>query len=243
MAISVFVPFLRSQFLPGMVRNAMLITLAAFISAATIGLGPLPIDPLSDDILILLAKEAAVGVMMGFVVGVSFWIPQLLGDFVDNQRGTSIAQIFNPAAGGEASQMGVILSLLFTTLFLLAGGFIALLDLVIQSYRIIGVTDLIPNSRTEEILAAVTQIFNDLVAIGVLLAAPIVFVMMTAELGLGLVGRFVQQLQVFFLAMPIKSVISLALMIIYIDILLRIYDDYGLPLEPLRKLMESFGNG
>lgn len=241
-AMSVFVPFLRSQFLPGAARNAMLLTLAVYVSPTVVP----DVQQLAADgsgFIVLVAKEAFIGIIMGFVVGLSFAVPQIIGDFIDNQQGTSISQVFNPAQGGEASQLGTLLSLMITAMFLLGGGFVLLLDMLLSSYRVIGVKEMIPTGDAARIAEGVAAIFSDLILLGVLLAAPIVFVMLLTELGLGLVGRFVQQLQVFFLAMPVKSAVALALMIVYINIVLRVYQSRGLPLEPLRQLLRVFGDG
>ena len=45
--------------------------------------------------------------------------------------------------------------------------------------------------------------------------APVIVAMFLAELGLALVSRFVPQLQVFFLAMPIKSALALLVLVLY----------------------------
>src|SRR5690606_3789694 len=50
-------------------------------------------------------------------------------------------------------------------------------------------------------------------------AAPVVLVMFIAEAALAMVSRFAPQVQVFILAMPIKSGLSMFLLIFYISIL------------------------
>lgn len=243
LGLFVFVPFFSTQFLPGIVRNSLLVVLAIYISplalqdpATTINAG------VSTHWIILASKELGIGLMMGFVVGLVFAVPQLIGDFIDNQRGTSMAEVFNPTLGSQASILGITLSLLVTTLFLIGGGLQALFEILFSSYRIIGVYDLLPDNKVHQLLEAITTIFTQMVKLGILLAAPIVLVMMMSEFGLGLVGRFVQQLQVFFLAMPIKSVIGIFLITIFVYVLLRVYEQNNLPLGPLRELIEVMGN-
>ncbi len=53
----------------------------------------------------------------------------------------------------------------------------------------------------------------------VLLSAPVIIIMLLAELGLGLASRFTPQLQVFFLAMPIKTGLALFVLVLYAGIL------------------------
>ena len=51
--------------------------------------------------------------------------------------------------------------------------------------------------------------------LAMMLAAPVLIAMLMSELGLALVSRFAPQLQVFFLAMPIKSALALFVLVIY----------------------------
>jgi len=53
----------------------------------------------------------------------------------------------------------------------------------------------------------------------VVLSAPLIVAMFLAEFALALVSRFAPQLQVFFLAMPIKSALAVLLLIFYGPIL------------------------
>ena len=58
---------------------------------------------------------------------------------------------------------------------------------------------------------------NRLMATGLLLAAPVLVAMFLSEVGLALVSRFAPQLQVFFLAMPIKSGVAVFVLMVYIS--------------------------
>ena len=54
-----------------------------------------------------------------------------------------------------------------------------------------------------------------LVRMAMLLAAPALVAMFLAEFGLALVSRFAPQLQVFFMAMPIKSALAMLVLMLY----------------------------
>jgi len=58
-----------------------------------------------------------------------------------------------------------------------------------------------------------------------LFAAPAIVAMFLAELGLALVSRFTPQLQVFFLAMPIKSALALLVLVLYMSTLFEYAGD------------------
>jgi type III secretion protein T len=56
--------------------------------------------------------------------------------------------------------------------------------------------------------------------LAILLAGPAMIAMFLAEFGLALVSRFAPSLQVFFLAMPVKSGVGLLLLLLSIGIIL-----------------------
>ncbi|EXF67932.1 bacterial export s, 1 family protein [Vibrio parahaemolyticus AQ3810] len=62
--------------------------------------------------------------------------------------------------------------------------------------------------------------FQQLMWLGVLMSAPLVLAMFLAEFGLALISRFAPQLNVFFLAMPIKSAIASVLLIVYLGLMM-----------------------
>ena len=53
----------------------------------------------------------------------------------------------------------------------------------------------------------------------ILFAAPLVMSMFFVEFGLALINRFAQQLNVFVLAMPLKSITGMAVLYLYLPIL------------------------
>ena len=59
------------------------------------------------------------------------------------------------------------------------------------------------------------QQLDQLMHMAVLLAAPVLVAMFLAEFGLALVSRFAPQLQVFFMAMPIKSALAVLVLMLY----------------------------
>ena len=72
----------------------------------------------------------------------------------------------------------------------------------------------------------------------VVIAAPVIIVMFLATIGLGLVNRTAPQLNVFFLSMPVKSALGIALLIVYLPFIMDMlmYTKDSAVLEPVRKL-------
>jgi type III secretion protein T len=62
--------------------------------------------------------------------------------------------------------------------------------------------------------------FDEMMRTTVIIATPVIMVMFLATLGLGLVNRTAPQLNVFFLSMPVKSALGIALLVIYLPFIL-----------------------
>ena len=73
----------------------------------------------------------------------------------------------------------------------------------------------------------------------VVISAPVIIVMFLATIGLGLVNRTAPQLNVFFLSMPVKSALGVAMLIVYLPFIMDMlmYTKEGAILDPVRKLL------
>jgi type III secretion protein T len=111
--------------------------------------------------------------------------------------------------------LGELFSQAIITFLLISGGYMLVLTAIYESYTIWPVFSLLPKITDETPLILLQQM-DRLMRLTVLLSAPVIFSMFLAEIGLGLVSRFVPQLQVFFIAMPIKSALAMFIFSVYI---------------------------
>jgi len=139
---------------------------------------------------------------------------EAIGFVVDNQRGASMASTINPMTGHDTSPLGMLFNYAFITFFMVSGGLQLLLGMIYDSYRLWPPLTFWPQWTPEAADLLLVQL-NRFVMQSLLLAAPVLLAMFLAELGLALVSRFAPQLQVFFLAMPIKSALGLFVLMVY----------------------------
>lgn len=220
-AACLITPFMSSKLVPGGVRNSIFfmwgLVLFPVIS---------PSVDLSETTTLTMAaiifKEILIGLLIGFLAAKAFWIAMSVGFFIDNQRGASMASVFDPAAGSQTTLLGQLMQHTMITLFYTSGGFLVFLGGVFESYAIWPVGSFFP-TFSEVYAEFFGRVFGELVLTIFVLAAPVIVTLFVAEFGLGLVNRFAPQLNVFFLAMPIKSVIALFILIFYLPILMSLF--------------------
>lgn len=205
--------------LPFFNRNLVPRTVALGIAAA-VGLIVVPTIPESlvvkadMQLFFLVAKEAFLGLLLGFVCAVPFWAIEAVGFFLDNQRGATMASTLNPTTGSDTSPLGIMLGMSFMVFFFSIGGMTLLLEIIYETYQIWPIDSFWPELNLKSANQILLQI-NRLMMIALVLASPALLLMYFIELGLGLISRFAPQLQVFFLAMPIKSAVGIFVLIVY----------------------------
>ncbi len=214
--MALFIPFLRAPQVPPMARNVIVFIL---------GLVILPliwqeVGVLENKVIILLIlKETLIGLLIGFIISLTFLIPQAIGDFIDNQRGASIASVFNPAFGAQASPLGVLLSQAFLVWFIVSGGFIIFFELVFTSFSILPIGSFLPEGN-HHLWSYAAHAFSLFMKLALIISAPVVLSMLISEIALGLVSRFAPQLNVFFISMSLKSVVAIFILLFYFSAIL-----------------------
>lgn len=217
------IPFFDASTLPGMVRNLVAVALTAVVFPLVydqVEAAGMPDWPL---LVVLIIKEAAIGFLLGFLVSMTFWIVGSIGFFIDTQRGSTMASQLNPLFGEQESTLGSYLTVVATTLFFSTGGVTAFLDLMYASYQTWPVLSYVPHFKPEKALFFLEQ-FDWMIYLMVFIGGPVVLAMFLSEIGLAFVGRFAPQLNVFFLAMPVKSAVALFIMIGYTAVAIDFFE-------------------
>ncbi|OHE73234.1 MAG: EscT/YscT/HrcT family type III secretion system export apparatus protein [Verrucomicrobia bacterium GWF2_51_19] len=173
----------------------------------------------------LMIKEGLVGMIIGFLGGFLFYVVQGVGSIIDTQRGASIGSLIDPATGSEVSIFGDFLTKILITMFFVSSGFMGFLTIIYNSYTVWPVMSIFPNmdkAFLDYFLAFMNDFFELILSFG----GPIVFTLFLAEFGLGMITRFAPQLNVFFLAMPIKSVLAVFFLILYMTFLTTFFQKH-----------------
>ena len=183
-------------------------------------------------------KEAIIGFLLGFFSAVPFWIAENIGNFIDNQRGATMGEVYSPLSGTQDSTTGIFFTQLVSSLFFASGAVFLVLGAVYSSFLVWPVFGSAPALAPD----AATQMLGTLdgmLRTTVVVAAPVIILMFLATVGLGFVNRTAPQLNVFFLSMPVKSALGVAMLIIYLPFIIDklMYTKETDVLAPVMKLL------
>ena len=218
------VPFLSRTMIPGSVRRGVVFTL---------GILMLPLAGSAEGVtpvmgLVIAAKEGLIGLLLGLGMGVFMWAVHSVGDLVDFHTGAANAQFFDPAFGHQGGPTGQFLGWVMAVLFVSAGGLNGVVGLIAESYRVWPLAAPLPDlPRLLEAFAIheADTLFSLIVKFG----APVLMVLMLVDLGLGLLGRFVPQFNVFVIAQPLKSLVAIFMLLICLGLLYEALSDFVRP--------------
>ncbi|MBY4897884.1 type III secretion system export apparatus subunit SctT [Cupriavidus sp. AU9028] len=173
--------------------------------------------------VMLVLQEMTIGLLMGFCASVPFWAIDVASTIIDTVRGSSMASVLNPLLEEQSSVFGVVFTQVIAVLFLATGGFNAMLTALYESYRSVPMLEGWQlGSALPSFIAHQWQLMLQL-AIG--FALPSIVVMVLVDAALGLVNRSAQQLNVFFIAMPIKSALALFVLAVGMPFALGAFSD------------------
>ncbi len=230
-------PALTDSMIPGIARRAAVLGFSCLVIPVIHDTMP-PGEPNAFMFGFAALKEALIGFLLGFFAAIPFWIAENVGNFIDNQRGATMGEVYSPLSGAQVSTTGIFFTQIVSTLFFIGGAVFLLLGALYTSYSIWpvftnGITFL-PGSPLQMLGS-----LDNMLRTTVVISAPVIIIMFLATLGLGLVNRTAPQLNVFFLSMPVKSALGVAMLVIYLPFIMDMlmYKKEGDILTPVRMIL------
>jgi len=200
-------PVLGERVLSGLIIKNTLITLTI------VGLWPCFQEVISPEQgwFILLVQEFIVGLVLAMTLCVPFWVAISVGELLDNQRGATLSDSIDPVNGGQSSVLSGFMNFAFGAIFFVSDGVRILLESMIESYKVFPRGGNLLNFNWQELGYFLMVIAKS----SIMLAAPVLIIMMIAEVLLGVFARYCPQLNPFSLSLTVKSFIAFIVFLLY----------------------------
>jgi flagellar biosynthetic protein FliR len=191
-------PIFSHPSLPLRVRIGLAIAISLVLAPGV----PLPSidDVLSAAGLLALARNIMIGLVLGFTVRLVFAAIEMAGELIGLQIGFSFAGLINPASNQPMTPISTFLTLLATLMFLAIDGHLMLLHALAESFQlfpIVGSSDL--PMTPEQVAHLGAQMF----ALALSIALPLITVMLTINVLMGVLARVAPQMNLFAVGFPL----------------------------------------
>ena len=230
-------PVLTDSMIPGVARRVAMFGFA-WLAIPYVHAAMPPGEPSFIMFSMVALKETFIGFLLGFFAAIPFWVAENVGNFIDNQRGATMGEVYSPLNGSQVSTTGIFFTQIVSTVFFVGGAVFLFLGALYESYAIWPVFSEGVSFSTD-VPVRILGALDGMLRTTVVISAPVIIVMFLATLGLGLVNRTAPQLNVFFLSMPVKSALGIALLIVYLPFIMDMlmYTKSSAIVLPVRALL------
>lgn len=164
----------------------------------------------SMDGLWLALQQLLIGVALGFTMQFAFAAIRTAGELIGLQMGLSFATFFDPSSNLNMPVLARFMDLLALLLFLTFNGHLWLISMLVDTFHTLPIGGEPVNSNAFLALArAGGMIFLN----GLMLALPVITMLLTLNLSLGLLNRMAPQLSVFSIGFPVTLSVGILLMV------------------------------
>ena len=171
----------------------------------------LPVLPANTaDMIALLLSEAFIGLFIGTVMRIMVTALDTAGAVISIQAGFSNGSIFYPQTASQGTMIGGLYSMMGVILLFVSNMHHYMLASVVESYQLFPALTHAPDIAP--IMEIMTRTIGAAFRIGVQLSIPFLVVGTLVQVGFGVLGRLMPQVQIFFLAMPLQILLSLLML-------------------------------
>ena len=179
---------------------------------------------INGEYILLVVKEAIVGLTLGLVVYIVFSAVQIAGGFIDFQMGFAMANIVDPQTGAQSPLMGQFFNFLLLLVFLAINGHHLVLDGIFYSYQFLPLDQFFPSFGDAESVEYSMKLFVAVFAVAFQMSAQIIATLFLVTLALGITGKTVPQLNIFVVGFPIKIAVGFILLIIMMGVMVEVME-------------------
>lgn len=216
MAYIVSSAFLGSPLVNTPVKILLSIVLSMLVFPV-VKVGSVDYSLISSEIIGLAVRELIVGLTLGFLTRLFFFVVSMVGDLVSMSLGLSAAQLYNPMMGSQGGVIEQFYSAMATLVFLAINGHHMLISAIVQSYDLVPVSSLALNLGP---FAEIAVFGQTALVMTIKMCAPVLVAILLVNLAMGILGRAVPQINVLVTSMPVTILLGLTVVFICLPLLI-----------------------
>ena len=200
-------PLLSESSIPARVKVGLSVLLALIVAPT---LGPMPtLASASWGSLWIVLQQIGIGVALGLTMRIIFAAVQTAGEFMGLQMGLSFASFFDPSTGSNTAVLARLLNTITLLTFLAMNGHLLMIGGLVRTFEVLPITQTPLDVNGWGVLLEWSE---QIMVSGLLLALPVMVVLLTINLSMGILNRTAQQLSVFAVGFPISLTVGLLIL-------------------------------
>jgi type III secretion protein T len=212
-------PIFSESVVPTTARAGIALAIIVPVIAARLEAPP-PVVMQAWPLLLLVVREAGIGLVIGLGFGALCTGLQMAGEIIDHQTGLTFTQNIDPTYGNNVSITSHFLERVLFAALMSGGIMLVIADALYLSYELWPVGQALPTFERLVPMALVQQ-SGRLFAFGLLLAGPVLLVLFVVDASLGMLNRAAPALGIFNLALSVKPIIGLAVLALALPTLIE----------------------
>lgn len=182
------------------------------------------ITGLGDSLIIwYVIKEVFIGLTMGYLARLFFYIFNIAGDIISISMGLSGVQLLNPNFGGRSSAIEQFLMIMATLFFISIDGHHLLIMGIADSFRLVPVFQ---NSISLAGFEMSTLFLKEITEMGLKICAPAMVSILFMNLALAIIGKAVPQFNVLITSLPVNILFGFTVLFVSMPILMWQMDTF-----------------
>jgi flagellar biosynthetic protein FliR len=204
-------PILGHRAVPAPVKAGLVAVLSITLaSGAAVAADALPM-------LLAAPVELAIGVGLGLTMAAGFAVVDAGSRLLSIQMGLSLGAVFDPVGGEASTPFEPLFAVLAGLLFLALNLHQAIVRILAESFTALPIGGSLPAG----LFGSLASLIAIALELAVKVAMPLALVLLLVELAVALISRAIPQVNVFFLGLPLKILVGMALVAIALPGLLN----------------------
>lgn len=183
--------------------------------------------------LLVVVKEVLVGLLMGFVIKVLFYIVDFGANIIASETSLMRSDVFDPLAQVSTTAVGTLLFNFTGILLLVSGAHYSILEAFLLSFKKVPIGYSFSFLKDVYVL---TQVCGEIFLLGLKIAAPILALSFVINMVFSILGKTVPKMNVFMISFPVKILSGLSLLLFIIGLIALYINQYAYSIP--KKMLE-----
>lgn len=197
LALITIIPIFENNFISYKIKFILSVLVTILIMPF---LAPLQIISLSSIDFLILVEQILIGMVLGMIVQFILSIGHIVGDIIGFQIGLSFSTIFDSGSRINTSIISRFFYILIVLLLISWNSHIWMIFILVNTFYTIPIDKIILNSG---IFLDVVEFYSIIFLNGMMLSLPIIIIILTLNIIMGLLNRILSQLSIFSIGLPV----------------------------------------